>query len=125
MLLAPSILPVIGVYRPKTLHILVFDNEQLFGTRGGPKSQTATSTDIAGLAKASGIEKAGTLNDKSKVAPDVASFLAAGGPSVLVAKIQAVSRGAGPKMDGQENKYKLVRYIESIEQKEILGAPKP
>jgi sulfopyruvate decarboxylase subunit beta len=125
MLLAPSILPVVGTYRPKNLYILVFDNEQLFGTRGGPKSQTATSTDIAGIAKASGIEKSGTLTEKNKVAASVASFLAEGGPSVLVAKIQPVSRGAGPKMDGQENKYKLVRYIESIEQKEILGAPKP
>ena len=38
MLLAPSILPVIGTRQPKNLYILVFDNEQLFGSRGGPES---------------------------------------------------------------------------------------
>ena len=52
MLLAPSILPVIGTRQPKNLYIVVFDNEQLFGSRGGPKSQTATGTNIAGIAKA-------------------------------------------------------------------------
>ena len=56
MLLAPSILPVIGTRQPKNLYIVVFDNEQLFGSRGGPKSQTATGTNIAGIAKASGMD---------------------------------------------------------------------
>jgi hypothetical protein len=44
---------------------------------------------------------------------------------MLVTKIQALGRGAGPKMDGQENKYKFVRHIERIAQIDILGAPKP
>jgi hypothetical protein len=44
---------------------------------------------------------------------------------MLVAKIQALGRGAGPKMDGQENKYTFVRHVERIAQIEILGAPKP
>ena len=69
MLLAPSILPVIGTRQPKNLYILVFDNEQLFGSRGGPASQTATGTDIAGIAKASGLENVRTLSDKSSSAP--------------------------------------------------------
>jgi sulfopyruvate decarboxylase subunit beta len=124
ILLAPSILPVIGTYKPKNLRIIVFDNEQLFGSRGGPKSQTATGTDIAGIAKSSGIENARTLREKSSVSAEVAAFLAAQGPSLLVAKIQAVGRGAGPRMDGQENKYKLIRHIENLAKIEILGGPK-
>jgi thiamine pyrophosphate-dependent acetolactate synthase large subunit-like protein len=67
MLLAPSILPVIGTRQPKNLYILVFDNEQLFGSRGGPASQTATGTDIAGIAKASGLENVRTLRDKNSL----------------------------------------------------------
>jgi thiamine pyrophosphate-dependent acetolactate synthase large subunit-like protein len=63
MLLAPSILPVIGTRQPKNLYILVFDNEQLFGSRGGPRSQTATGTNVAGIAKASGVESVRTLRD--------------------------------------------------------------
>lgn len=125
MLLAPSILPVIGTRQPKNLYILVFDNEQLFGSRGGPASQTATGTDIAGIAKASGLENVRTLRDKSSLRSSVASFLSGEGPSMLVAKIQAIGRGAGPKMDGQENKYKFVRHIERIAKIEILGGPKP
>jgi thiamine pyrophosphate-dependent acetolactate synthase large subunit-like protein len=35
MLLAPSILPVVGSCQPSNLYIVVFDNEQLFGSRGG------------------------------------------------------------------------------------------
>jgi len=125
MLLAPSILPVIGTRQPKNLYIVVFDNEQLFGSRGGPASQTATGTDIAGIAKASGLENVRTLRDKSSLRSSVASFLSGDGPSMLVAKIQAIGRGAGPKMDGQENKYKFVRHVERIAKIEILGGPKP
>jgi len=125
MLLAPSILPVIGTRQPKNLYILVFDNEQLFGSRGGPASQTATGTDIAGIAKASGLENVRILRDKSSLRSSVASFLSGEGPSMLVAKIQAIGRGAGPKMDGQENKYKFVRHVERIAKIEILGGPKP
>lgn len=125
MLLAPSILPVIGSYKPKNLYMIVFDNEQLFGSRGGPKSQTATGTDIAAIAKASAIENVRTLRNQDSLAAELARFLSVQGPSVLVAKIQALGRGAGPKMDGQENKYKLIRHIEKIANIEILGAPKP
>ena len=125
MLLAPSILPVIGSYKPKNLYMIVFDNEQLFGSRGGPKSQTATGTDIAGIAKASAIENVRTLRNQDSLGAEVARFLSVQGPYVLVAKIQALGRGAGPKMDGQENKYKLIRHIEKIANIEILGAPKP
>ena len=125
MLLAPSILPVIGSYKPKNLYMIVFDNEQLFGSRGGPKSQTATGTGIAAIAKASAIENVRTLRNQDSLGGEVARFLSVQGPSVLVAKIQALGRGAGPKMDGQENKYKLIRHIEKIANIEILGAPKP
>jgi sulfopyruvate decarboxylase subunit beta len=125
MLLAPSILPVIGSYKPKNLYMIVFDNEQLFGSRGGPKSQTATGTDLAAIAKASAIENVRTLRNQDSLGAEVARFLSVQGPSVLVAKIQALGRGAGPKMDGQENKYKLIRHIEKIANIEILGAPKP
>jgi sulfopyruvate decarboxylase subunit beta len=116
---------VIGSYKPKNLYTIVFDNEQLFGSRGGPKSQTATGTDIAAIAKASAIENVRTLRNKDSLGAEVARFLSVQGPSVLVAKIQALGRGAGPKMDGQENKYKLIRHIEKIANIEILGAPKP
>src|SRR5512145_791167 len=45
-LLSPSILPVVGAYKPRNLCIIVFDNEHLYGSRGGPASQTARGTDL-------------------------------------------------------------------------------
>jgi len=125
MLLAPSILPVIGTQQPKNLYSIVFDNEQLFGTRGGPQSQTATGTSIGGMAKASGVESVRTLRDKTLLRAEMEAFLGSEGPSMLIAKIQVMGRGAGPKMDGQENKYRFVRHVEHIAGIEILGAPKP
>ena len=80
---------------------------------------------LAAIAKASGIEHVRTVRNQDSVGGELARFLSVRGPSVLVAKIQAQGRGAGPKMDGQENKYKLIRHIEKIANKEILGAPKP
>jgi thiamine pyrophosphate-dependent acetolactate synthase large subunit-like protein len=125
MLLAPSILPVIGTRQPKNLYTIVFDNEQLFGSRGGPASQTATGTSIGAIAKACGVESVRTVRDTSVLRGEMQVFLASEGPSMLVAKIQAIGRGAGPKMDGQENKYRFVRHVERIAGVEILGAPKP
>src|ERR1044071_3672705 len=103
MFLALSILRVIGTRQPKNLYILVFDNEQLFGSRGGPRSQTATGTSIAGIAKASGLESVRTLRDRSLLHSEIDAFLAGEGPSMLVTKIQALGRGAGAKMGGTGN----------------------
>lgn len=125
MLLAPSIFPVIAVHKPPNLRILVFDNEQLYGSRGGPKSQTAFGTDLAGLVRAAGLENVNTLREVDSLDSALSGFMSGEGPSILIAKIEPSSRGMGPKMNGQENKFQLVRYIEEIEKTEILGPPKP
>src|SRR4249920_1146966 len=54
-LLAPSIFSVVATYKPKNLCMVVFDNEHLYGSRGGPASQTAHGTDLAALVKGSGV----------------------------------------------------------------------
>ena len=97
MLLAPSILPVIGTRQPKNLYILVFDNEQLFGSRGGPASQTATGTDIAGIAKASGLENVRTLSDKKFPSHRGRVFLSGEGPSMLVARFKPLAEAQDRK----------------------------
>ena len=51
MLLAPSILPVIGTRQPKNLYIVVFDNEQLFGSRGGPRVRPRPERTLPGSPK--------------------------------------------------------------------------
>jgi len=121
-LLAPSMFSVVGAYRPKNLCMIVFDNEQLYGTRGGPVSQTARGTNLAALAQAAGVGSATTVNELESFVTEYGRFLDHGGPSEIVCKIDsAYTRGAGPNFNGQENKFRLVRFIEQTEGIKILG----
>jgi thiamine pyrophosphate-dependent acetolactate synthase large subunit-like protein len=121
-LLAPSIFSVIGACSPKNLCMIVFDNEQLYGTRGGPMSQTAHGTDLAGLAKAAGVGSATTVNDLDSFTVEYSRYLNQGGPTEIVCKIDApYTRGEGPNFNGQENKFRLVRFIEETEGIKVLG----
>lgn len=125
LLLGMSILPVVAATAPKNLRILVFDNEQLFGSRGGAPSQTAMGADLTAMARGAGIERVDTVADRESVAAKVDWLFTQEGPALLTAKIEMAESGAGPSMDGQENKYRLVRRVEEMQQRSILGPPKP
>lgn len=115
-LLSPSILPVVGTYQPKNLCILVFDNEHLYGSRGGPASQTAHGTDLAAMAKAAGIANTATIDSIDAFAAQFSRFISERGPVAIVCKIEPTYiRGEGPNFSGQENKFRLVRLIEESE----------
>ena len=121
LLLSPSILPVVGAYKPKNLCVIVFDNEHLYGSRGGPSSQTAQDADLAVIAKGSGIHTTATIDSTDAFAKEFSRFMAAGGPAVVVCKIvPTYVRGEGPNFNGQENKFRLVRWIEETEGIKIL-----
>ena len=121
LLLAPSILPVVGAYEPKNLCIVVFDNEHLYGSRGGPSSQTAKDADLAAIAKGAGIHTSAIIESIDGFANRFSRFKSAGGPAVLVCKVEpAYGRGEGPNFNGQENKFRLVRWIEEIKEIKIL-----
>jgi len=123
LLLSPSILGVVGVYKPRNFRILVFDNERLYGSRGGPPSQTAHGADLAGMARAAGIEQADSLEGAGILDSKISWFLSARGPVILVVKVDpSYLRGTGPSMSGQENKFQFVRHIEATERITILGA---
>jgi thiamine pyrophosphate-dependent acetolactate synthase large subunit-like protein len=120
-LLSPSILPVVGTYKPKNLCILVFDNEHLYGSRGGPASQTAHGTDLAAMAKGAGFAASCTVHSADAFANEFAKFISHGGPAEIVCKVEAsYDRGEGPNFGGQENKFRLVRLIEETEGIKIL-----
>ena len=125
LLLAPSILPVAAASGAENLRIIVFDNEQLFGSRGGAPSQTAAGADLTAMARAAGIHSADTVVDPSDVAGAMDRLFSEEGPALLTAKIALAARVEGPSMDGQENKYRLVRRIEAIRGRAILAPPKP
>ena len=125
LLLSPSILPVVGTYKPKNLCIMAFDNEQLYGSRGGPASQTAHGTDLAAIAKGAGITITATIDSTDDFATEFSRFLSERGPAVIVCKIEPTYiRGDGPNFNGQENKFRLVRLIEETEGIKILEGSK-
>ena len=120
-LLSPSILPVVGTYKPKNLCIIVFDNEHLYGSRGGPASQTAHGTDLSAIAKGAGFATSSTVESADAFANEVSRFISQGGPAQIVCKVEpGYLRGEGPNFNGQENKYKLVHFIEETEGIKIL-----
>jgi thiamine pyrophosphate-dependent acetolactate synthase large subunit-like protein len=125
LLLSPSILPVVGTYQPKNLCILAFDNEHLYGSRGGPSSQTAHGADLAMIARGAGIAGAVTIENTESFTAAYSRFLSEHGPAVIVCKVEPVYiRGDGPNFNGQENKFRLVRQIEETEGIKILQGPK-
>lgn len=125
LLLSPSILPVVNAYKPRNLRILVFDNEHIFGSRGGPSSQTAFGTDLVAVARGSGIQKSGSIDDRKDIEAKVSWFLSEEGPVVLIAKVEAIrASGDGPTINGPENKFQLVRFIEETEKIDIFGVAK-
>ena len=125
LLLSPSILPVIAAYKPNNLCIVVFDNEHLYGSRGGPASQTAHGTNLASLAKGAGIGATATIDNTDAFLAEFAKFVSERGPAVIVCKIEPTyGRGAGPNFNGQENKFRLVRLIEETEGITILEGSK-
>jgi thiamine pyrophosphate-dependent acetolactate synthase large subunit-like protein len=125
LLLSPSILPVVSAYQPRNLCVIVFDNEQLYGTRGGPQSQTAHGTSLAAIASGAGIASTSTIDSLDVFAHEYVRFMSSGGPAVIVCKVEATfSRGEGPNFNGQENKYRLVRLIEETEEIKILEGSK-
>ena len=120
-LLSPSILPVVGAYKPKNLCIIVFDNEHLYGTRGGPASQTAYGTELAVLAQGAGVVACCTVESAGAFASEFSKFISGGGPAEIVCKVEPrYERGKGPNFNGQENKFRFVRLIEETEGIRIL-----
>jgi sulfopyruvate decarboxylase subunit beta len=120
-LLAPSIFSVVATYNPKNLCMIVFDNEHLYGSRGGPASQTAHGADLAAVAKGAGVPSAVTVENIDGFAAEYSRFLNLGGPAEIVCKVEpGYIRGEGPSFSGQENKFRLVRLIEETEGIKIL-----
>jgi thiamine pyrophosphate-dependent acetolactate synthase large subunit-like protein len=125
LLLSPSILPVVAAYKPQNLCIVVFDNEHLYGSRGGPASQTAHGTDLAGMAKGAGIVTTTTIDHIEAFVAAFGKFISERGPALIVCKIEPTyGRGAGPNFNGQENKFRLVRLIEETEGIKIFEGSK-
>jgi sulfopyruvate decarboxylase subunit beta len=101
-------------YRPGNLLHIVFDNESLLSVGGFPTA-TATGTDLAGIARASGVPRVAEADDPAALKAAVAEALASDTLTTIISKVEAV----GPKsfhMDLPllENRFQFKRALEAM-----------
>jgi sulfopyruvate decarboxylase subunit beta len=106
-------------YKPGNLLHIVFDNESLLSVGGFPTA-TATGTDLAGIARASGIPHVELVETVEDFKRSVEQAIAGDRLTTIVAKVEAV----GPKsflMDLPllENRFQFKRSLEAMKKQTI------
>jgi len=102
-------------YRPGNLLHIVFDNESLLSVGGFPTA-TSTGTDLAGIARASGVPSVMEANTPDSLARSVHEALASNTLITIISKVEAI----GPKtfhMDLPllENRFQFKRSLEAMQ----------
>ena len=123
MLLDLTVLPVIAEQNPSNLIVIVFDNESYEAT-GGLPSLTASGTDLSGMAREAGVRNTTLVRQLSEFEEAIDEAFKANGASFITAKVEiATQRVPYYPLDGIENKYRLIRYIEKTENIQIIKPP--
>ena len=123
LLLSLYNLPTLGNLNPSNLAIFVFDNEVYSGTRISEPSATAGKTDLAGVARNCGIERAVTVRDLESFEREMTRALEENVLSFIVCKVDKTTGHREiqrPTEDLWEHKYRFVRYLEKTEGKQIF-----
>lgn len=122
ILMALSLLPVIGQQNPDNLTIFIFDNE-LYEATGNVPSATAGKTDLVKIAQGSGIGNVSLVEDLKEFKEAISKADKLKGTKLVVVKALS-PRKPRPSLKvaygGIENKYRFVRYIEETENIKIL-----
>lgn len=103
-------------YRPHNLLHIVFDNESLLSVGGFPTA-TSTGTDLAGIARSSGIPSVMEAHTPADLKQAVENALASNTLTTIISKVEAI----GPKsfhMDLPllENRFQFKRALEAMRQ---------
>ena len=106
-------------YKPGNLLHIVFDNESLLSVGGFPTA-TGTGTDLAGIARASGVPRVMEANTPESLKAVVTEALASNTLTTIVSKVEAV----GPKtfhMDLPllENRVQFKRALETLRRRKM------
>src|SRR5438270_1910323 len=102
-------------YKPGNLVHIVFDNESLLSVGGFPTA-TSTGTDLAGIARASGVPSVMEANTPESLKAAVTEALSGNTLTTIVSKVEAI----GPKtfhMDLPllENRFQFKRSLEAMQ----------
>jgi sulfopyruvate decarboxylase subunit beta len=101
-------------YAPPNLTHVIFDNGSLLSVGGFPTA-TSTGSDLAGIARAAGIEGAQKIEEPERMRSAVREALSGDGLACIVAAVEPV----GPRsfhMDVSllENRFQFQRYVTSL-----------
>ena len=91
-------LATIGACAPPNLFVVVMDNGE-YGTTGGQKTATAATADLAGVARAMGIVRSGTVRDAAALSALFRESRGVPGPWLVVAKVEESAPTAKPPLD--------------------------
>jgi len=102
-------------YKPGNLLHIVFDNESLLSVGGFPTA-TAIGTDLAGIARASGVPNVMEADTIESLTVSVKDALASNALTTIVSKVEAI----GPKtfhMDLPllENRFQFMRHLQALQ----------
>jgi len=102
-------------YKPGNLVHIVFDNESLLSVGGFPTA-TSTGTDLAGIARASGVPSVMEANTPESLKAALTEALSGNTLTTIVSKVEAI----GPKtfhMDLPllENRFQFKRSLEAMQ----------
>lgn len=108
-------LSTLARYKPGNLLHIVFDNESLLSVGGFPTA-TATGTDLAGIARASGVPQVMAAHTPDSLKDTVIGALTSHTLTTIVSKVEAI----GPKsfhMDLPllENRFQFKRALEAMQ----------
>ena len=106
-------------YKPGNLLHIVFDNESLLSVGGFPTA-TSTGTDLAGIARASGVPQVMEAHTPESLKAAVTEALSSNTLTTIVSKVEAV----GPKtfhMDLPllENRFQFKRALEALRRQKM------
>jgi sulfopyruvate decarboxylase subunit beta len=101
-------------YKPGNLLHIVFDNESLLSVGGFPTA-TATGTDLAGIARASGVHNVYEANTSESLKSAVEMALASTTLTTIVSKVEAVGpRSFHMDLPLLENRFQFKRALEAL-----------
>jgi sulfopyruvate decarboxylase subunit beta len=110
-------------YKPGNLLHIVFDNETLLSVGGFPTA-TATGTDLAGIARASGIPNVLEANTPQSLKDGVMAALAGDTLTTIVAKVEPTGpRSFHMDLPLLENRFQFKRSLEARRQRILNDAP--
>ena len=116
-------LPTLANLNPPNMAVFVFDNQAYSGTRISYPSATAGKTDLAAVARGSGIDTAATVSQLEDFKREATLALNEVGLRFVVCKIAESLGHRGitrSDIDLLETKYRFVPYLERTEGKAIF-----